>query len=158
MLLDCYGPPSVVVNSEGDILYVNGRTGKYLEPSSGKVNNNVFAMAREGLRDDLALPSTTRRHDRTTVTTSGIKVKSNGGSTTDQPHRQAAARAADCLGDHAGGVRGSRSRSSAARTGRTQSRTPEPSELEDELHHARERLQATHGGNAGHARGTPFRE
>jgi len=31
-LLDCYGPPSVVVNSEGDIIYVNGRTGKYLEP------------------------------------------------------------------------------------------------------------------------------
>ena len=52
-LLDSYGPPSVVVNSEGDIVYVNGRTGKYLEPSSGKVNNNVFAMARQGLREDL---------------------------------------------------------------------------------------------------------
>ena len=51
-LLDLYGPPSVVVTAEGDIVYVNGRTGKYLEPSSGKVNVNVFAMAREGLREE----------------------------------------------------------------------------------------------------------
>jgi two-component system, chemotaxis family, CheB/CheR fusion protein len=28
---------------------------KYLEPSSGKVNNNVFAMAREGLREELGV-------------------------------------------------------------------------------------------------------
>ena len=55
VLLDCYGPPSVVVTAEGDIIYVNGRTGKYLEPSSGKVNVNVFAMAREGLREELGM-------------------------------------------------------------------------------------------------------
>ena len=61
VLLDSYGPPSVVVTPEGDIVYVNGRTGKYLEPSSGKVNLNVFAMAREGLREELdALPPTRR--------------------------------------------------------------------------------------------------
>ena len=81
-LLDCYGPPSVVVNSEGDILYVNGRTGKYLEPSSGKVNNNVFAMAREGLREELGAALHNAATRKTTVTTSGVRVKSNGGSTT----------------------------------------------------------------------------
>ena len=81
-LLDCYGPPSVVVNSEGDILYVNGRTGKYLEPSSGKVNNNVFAMAREGLREELGAAIHNAATRKTTVTTSGVRVKSNGGSTT----------------------------------------------------------------------------
>ena len=54
-LLDWYGPPSVVVNSDGDIIYVGGRIGKYLEPASGKVNNNVFAMAREGLREELGV-------------------------------------------------------------------------------------------------------
>ena len=45
----------MVVTAEGDIVYVNGRTGKYLEPSSGKVNVNVFAMAREGLREELGV-------------------------------------------------------------------------------------------------------
>ena len=64
VLLDCYGPPSVVVNAEGDIIYVSGRIGKYLEPASGKVNNNVFAMAREGLREELGVAihnATTRK-------------------------------------------------------------------------------------------------
>ena len=81
-LLDCYGPPSVVVNSEGDIIYVNGRTGKYLEPSSGKVNNNVFAMAREGLREEIGAALHNAATRKTTVTATGVRVKSNGGSTT----------------------------------------------------------------------------
>ncbi len=81
-ILDCYGPPSVVVNIEGDILYVNGRTGKYLEPSSGKVNNNVFAMAREGLREHLGAAVHNATTRRTLVTVGGVKVKSNGGFTT----------------------------------------------------------------------------
>jgi hypothetical protein len=43
-----YAPPAVLVNDKGDILYVSGRTGKYLEPAAGKANWNIFAMAREG--------------------------------------------------------------------------------------------------------------
>jgi two-component system CheB/CheR fusion protein len=41
-------------NDKGDIFYVSGRTGKYLEPAAGKANWNLFAMAREGLRYELA--------------------------------------------------------------------------------------------------------
>ena len=82
VLLDLYGPPSVVVTAEGDIIYVNGRTGKYLEPSSGKVNVNVFAMAREGLREELGVAIHNAAKQKTTVTQSGVKVKSNGGLTT----------------------------------------------------------------------------
>ena len=77
-LLNRYGPPAVVVNAEGDIIYVNGRTGTYLEPSSGKVNNNIFAMAREGLRE--ALGTALHKAARSSaVTQSGVKVRSNGG-------------------------------------------------------------------------------
>ena len=46
-------PAAVLVNDKGDILYISGRTGKYLEPAAGKVNWNIFAMAREGLRYEL---------------------------------------------------------------------------------------------------------
>jgi len=49
-----FAPPAVLVNAQGDILYINGRTGKYLEAAAGKANWNVIAMAREGLRYDLA--------------------------------------------------------------------------------------------------------
>ena len=45
-----FAPPAVLVNEKGDILYISGRTGKYLEPAAGKANWNIFAMAREGLR------------------------------------------------------------------------------------------------------------
>src|SRR5690606_10750966 len=36
-----------------DIVYISGRTGKYLEPAAGKANWNFHAMAREGLRGPL---------------------------------------------------------------------------------------------------------
>ena len=54
MVLQRYSPPAVLVNDKGDILYISGQTGKYLEPAAGKANWNIFAMAREGLRYELA--------------------------------------------------------------------------------------------------------
>ncbi len=53
LVLHHYAPPAVLTNAEGDILYISGRTGKYLEPAAGKANWNIFAMAREGLRYEL---------------------------------------------------------------------------------------------------------
>ena len=53
LVLQRYAPPAVLTNDLGDIFYVSGRTGKYLEPAAGKANWNLFAMAREGLRYEL---------------------------------------------------------------------------------------------------------
>jgi two-component system CheB/CheR fusion protein len=53
LVLDHYASPAVLVNDKGNILYVSGRTGDYLEPAAGKANWNIFAMAREGLRYEL---------------------------------------------------------------------------------------------------------
>ncbi|MEJ0091626.1 MAG: protein-glutamate O-methyltransferase CheR [Limisphaerales bacterium] len=60
LVLQTYAPPAVLTNEAGDIFYVSGRTGKYLEPAAGKANWNIFVMAREGLRYELARRS--RRH------------------------------------------------------------------------------------------------
>jgi chemotaxis methyl-accepting protein methylase len=49
-----FAPAAVLVNAEGDILYISGHTGKYLEPAAGKMNINIHAMARVGLREALA--------------------------------------------------------------------------------------------------------
>jgi two-component system CheB/CheR fusion protein len=54
LLLQVYAPAAVVVNPDGDIIYISGRTGKYLEPAAGKANWNIHAMAREGLRGPLS--------------------------------------------------------------------------------------------------------
>ncbi|MCC5862965.1 MAG: PAS domain-containing protein [Gammaproteobacteria bacterium] len=54
LLLQVYSPAAVVVNAEGDIVYISGRTGKYLEPAAGRANWNIHVMAREGLRVPVA--------------------------------------------------------------------------------------------------------
>jgi chemotaxis methyl-accepting protein methylase len=48
-LLDRFTPPAVLIGDEGDILFVSGKTGRYLEPAAGQANWNIFAMARPGL-------------------------------------------------------------------------------------------------------------
>ena len=54
LILQQVAPATVLVNSTGDILYISGRTGKYLEPAAGKANWNIFAMIREGMHSELA--------------------------------------------------------------------------------------------------------
>jgi len=56
LLLKKHTPAAVLLNRDGDILYIHGRTGTYLEPAAGKANWTIHAMARDGLRyqlDDL---------------------------------------------------------------------------------------------------------
>jgi two-component system CheB/CheR fusion protein len=67
------------VNESGDILYIQGRTGKYLEPASGEAAMNIFTMAREGLR--LEIGSLIRKAvlHRREVKEDGIRVQVNGG-------------------------------------------------------------------------------
>ncbi len=54
LLLQEFSPPGVLVNEKGDIIYITGHTGKYLEPSAGKANMNIFAMLREELRNEFS--------------------------------------------------------------------------------------------------------
>jgi two-component system, chemotaxis family, CheB/CheR fusion protein len=47
-------PRTVVIDRRGDIVYIHGRTGKYLDPAVGMSrSSNIFEMAREGLRGHL---------------------------------------------------------------------------------------------------------
>jgi two-component system CheB/CheR fusion protein len=79
VLLQRYSPAAVLVNNKGDILYVSGRTGKYLEPAAGKANWNIFAIAREGLRYELADAFQKALRQKGTVTLKDVKVGTNGG-------------------------------------------------------------------------------
>jgi two-component system CheB/CheR fusion protein len=46
----------ILVNSRGDIIYLHGHTGKFLELSQGEAGiNNILKMARTGLRHDLTV-------------------------------------------------------------------------------------------------------
>ena len=78
LLLQQYSPAAVLVTAAGDLVYISGRTGKYLEPAAGKVNWNIHAMAREGLRQEisLALPKALRTGER--VVCHNLSIGSNG--------------------------------------------------------------------------------
>ena len=80
ILLQRYAPASVLVNENGDILYITGRTGKYLEPVAGKANWNVHAMARDGLRN--VLPGAFRKAKKTfeKLVLPKIKITDDGSS------------------------------------------------------------------------------
>jgi chemotaxis methyl-accepting protein methylase len=74
LLLQHFSPPAVLTNDKGDILYINGRTGKYLEPAAGKANWNIFAMAREGLRFELGSAFQKALRQKEGVTVKGLKL------------------------------------------------------------------------------------
>jgi nitrogen-specific signal transduction histidine kinase len=79
LVLDHYSPPAVLVNDKGNILYVSGRTGKYLEPAAGKANWNIFVMAREGLRYELADAFQKVRSAKRNRGAQGTQIETNGG-------------------------------------------------------------------------------
>lgn len=79
LILKQFTPPSVLINKEGDILYITGRTGKYLEPAAGKANWNIFAMAREGLRNELLFAIRKAKQSYQPVHLKNIKIDSTGG-------------------------------------------------------------------------------
>jgi len=74
LLLQQFSPPAVLANDRGDILYISGRTGKYLEPAAGKANWNIFAMAREGLRFELGSAFQKALRQKEPVTVRGLEV------------------------------------------------------------------------------------
>lgn len=78
VLLQHFAPPAVLVNDQGDILYISGRTGRYLEPAAGKANWNIFAMAREGLRFDLGIAFQKALRQKESITVKGLKVGEGG--------------------------------------------------------------------------------
>jgi chemotaxis methyl-accepting protein methylase len=78
LLLQKYSPAAVLVNDQGDILYISGRTGKYLEPAAGKVNWNIFAMAREGLRYELKGVFQKALRQKEAVILTNVAIRTNG--------------------------------------------------------------------------------
>lgn len=86
LVLQHLAPAGVLVNENGDIIYISGHTGKYLEPAVGKANMNIFAMVREGLRIDFfsAFRKVLMKHE--TVILRNIKLATNGDTHTVTVH------------------------------------------------------------------------
>jgi two-component system CheB/CheR fusion protein len=79
LLLAAFVPPTVILSERGELVYLHGHTGPFLEPAQGEPTHNVFGMAREGLR--LELPAAIRQAavSKEPVVRRGLQVKTNGG-------------------------------------------------------------------------------
>jgi two-component system CheB/CheR fusion protein len=77
-LLQQYAPVGALINQHGEILYLHGRTGLYLEPAPGEAGVNILKMAREGLRHDLTIALHKAVATREPVRHPGLRVKTNG--------------------------------------------------------------------------------
>ncbi|MBK1721831.1 chemotaxis protein CheB [Thiocystis violacea] len=77
-LLRHFDPAAVLTNARGEIGYIHGRTGQYLEPAMGTAAMNIFQMAREGLRRPLTTALQRAVTHQDVVTMPGLQVKTNG--------------------------------------------------------------------------------
>ena len=75
-------PVGALVNEQGELLYLHGQVGKFLEPPPGDAVLSILKMARPGLRQDLtsALHRAAAQNER--VTCLNVRVKTNGDFTT----------------------------------------------------------------------------
>jgi two-component system CheB/CheR fusion protein len=78
-VLQLVGTSAATVNGAGDILYLHGRAGTYLEPAPGEAGvNNILKMARVGLRRDLATSLRKAAATLETVRCPRLKVRTHG--------------------------------------------------------------------------------
>lgn len=72
-------PKAALIDAKGNILYLLGRTGSFLEPASGEPGvHNIFKMAREGLRQPLSTTLHKVVATQRTETLLNLPVRSNG--------------------------------------------------------------------------------
>jgi two-component system, chemotaxis family, CheB/CheR fusion protein len=83
VLLQEFSPPAVLVNERGDVVYINGHTGKYLEPAAGKANWNIHVMARPAIRAQLAAAVRQALHEKKTIELHGLRLEEDSQSTLD---------------------------------------------------------------------------
>jgi len=81
LLLGKLAPPTIVCDEHGNIVYIHGRTGLYLEPSQGQPRNNVLEMAREGLGQALLTAIRRACTEKVEVVRERVPVRTNGGFT-----------------------------------------------------------------------------
>ena len=79
MLLKDWTPTCIIINYEGQLLYVHGRTGKYLEISTGETHQlDIIRSAREGFKTALTTAIYRAITQQREIYEPGLRVKDNG--------------------------------------------------------------------------------
>jgi two-component system CheB/CheR fusion protein len=80
VLLADHVPPTAIIDEAGELIYLHGRTGPFLEPVPGEPSNNVFQMARDGLRLELPIAVRQASTQLDPVVRQHLVVSSEGGA------------------------------------------------------------------------------
>ncbi len=145
LLLQQFSPAGVLVNENGDILYISGRTGKYLEPAVGKANLNIFAMLRPGFQNDFAIAFRRAVTNREPVVLHHVKIGTNGGTITINVNIEWIQKPDPLFGKLMiifTDAPQSADANPPVRKGKKTSTSSREAELEQELQHAREEMQS----------------
>ncbi len=78
-LLEQYGPPSLVVNENHDIVHLSDRAGLYLHVGGGEPSQNLLKLVREDLRLPLRTALYQAAHDRGNVVVENLEVTTDEG-------------------------------------------------------------------------------
>lgn len=144
LLLANFAPAAVLVTGEGDIVYVNGKTGDYLEPAAGRANWNIFAMSRGGLATALseAFPRAVRQ--KTSVTLECVRLGAEPSAPCVDVTLQPITEAGDLQGMVMVAFQKARTPSAVENGALGTSMVPQSraTELADELRRSREQLQS----------------
>lgn len=144
LLLQQFAPAGVLVNENGDILYISGRTGKYLEPAVGKANLNIFSMLRPGFQNHFTIAFRRVVMKKESVTLHNVKIVANGNTITINVCIQWINKPNALFGKlliifmDVGEIIGSKT---ASKTGEKTVASVGEKELVEELEHAREEVQ-----------------
>lgn len=77
-VLQHVAPVAVLIDGRGEILYIHGRTGQFLEPAPGDPGMNILDMARAGLRRELTTAVHRAVTDNRPIRYAGLELDSNG--------------------------------------------------------------------------------
>jgi two-component system CheB/CheR fusion protein len=69
---------AALIDERGELLYLHGHTGQFLQPAPGEVGVNILRMAREGLRHDLTSALHRAVSGREPVFRPKVRIKTNG--------------------------------------------------------------------------------
>jgi two-component system CheB/CheR fusion protein len=145
VLVQRFAPLGILCNSKGDVLYVSGRAGKYLEPAVGRANLNILSMARDGLRYELSGALSRVVRENRVVVVRGVSVGTNGGTQVVDLTVQRLSEPKELRGAVLVVIADVPDKQKPAKPKRTR-KVSEPrrvAELEEELQRAREEVQTT---------------
>jgi two-component system CheB/CheR fusion protein len=75
-------PVGALVNARGELLYVHGHTGRYLQPAPGEAGLGILKMARDGLAHELGNALQRASTTKALVSYPKLRVQGEGGTST----------------------------------------------------------------------------